>query len=100
MKATRNTLKKLEQILEDLGYELIYEKGNFKSGYCLVENKNVVVINKFYDVEARINCIIDILDNIDFQIDILSKNSKMFLRKITHQEESLPFVELTENKVS
>ena len=90
MKATRHTLKKMEQVLDELGYELIYEKGNFKSGYCLVENKNVVVINKFYDVEARINCIIDILDNIEFEVDILSKDSKKFLRKISDPKESLP----------
>ncbi len=89
----RHTLKKTENLLEEMGYEIIYEKGNFKSGYCIVEHKNVVVINKFYDVETRINCLIDILDNIDFQPEILTKESKLFFRKLTHQETKLPIAE-------
>lgn len=93
MKMTRHTLKKTEALLEELGYEIIYEKGNFKSGYCVLENKKVIVINKFYDVEARINCLVDILDNVDFQLEILSKPSRAFLRKLTHQESELPIVE-------
>jgi len=93
MKMTRHTLKKTEALLEELGYEIIYEKGNFKSGYCIVEHKNVIVINKFYDVETRINCLIDILDVVEFQREILTKESKVFLRKLTHQQTELPIVE-------
>ena len=93
MKLTRHTLKKTETLLEELGYEIIYEKGNFKSGYCIVEHKNVIVINKFYDVEARINCLIDILDNVEFSPDILTKESRSFFRKLTHQEAKLPIAE-------
>lgn len=87
MKLTRTTLKKLEAVLEELEYEIIYEKGNFKSGYCLVENKKVAVINKFFDVEARINCIIDILDVIDFDENLISKESRKFLYQLTKQSE-------------
>ncbi len=93
MKYTRHTLKKTEALMEELGYEIIYEKGNFKSGYCIVEHKKVIVINRFYDMETRINCLIDILDVVDFEIDRLSKESKTFLRKLTHQEMKLPIVE-------
>lgn len=93
MKMTRHNLKKTEVLLEELGYEIIYERGNFKSGYCIVEHKKVVVVNKFYDVEARINCLIDILDIVEFEPSILSKESKVFFRKLTHQESELPIVE-------
>lgn len=86
MKLNRYTLKKLELVLEELAYELLYEKGSFKSGYCIVESKNVVVVNKFYDVEARINCIIDILDNIEYQEEALSKESRKFLKKMNEGE--------------
>ncbi len=98
MKLTRYTLKKLEAVLEEIGYEVIYEKGNFKSGYCLVENKNVAVINKFFDVEARIHCIIDILDNIDYERDILTPESKAFLKKAFYKEPNLPISGFTENE--
>lgn len=42
-------------------YKLRYEKGHFQSGYCLVKNQKVIVINKFFTTEARINCLIEII---------------------------------------
>ena len=47
MKYNQTTLKKLENILEEGGYILRYERGSFQSGYCILENKKVVVLNKF-----------------------------------------------------
>jgi hypothetical protein len=46
-KYTPNTLKKLEQLFEEMSYIIRYEKGNFNSGYCLLEEKKIVVINRF-----------------------------------------------------
>src|SRR5436853_414781 len=53
-KYTANTLKKLEQLFEEASYIIRYEKGNFNSGYCILEDRKVVVINKFLSIEARI----------------------------------------------
>lgn len=93
MKMNRHTLKKIEAVLEELDYQVIYEKGKFTSGYCLVENQQVAVINRFFDVEARINCIIDILDNIEYDEDLLSKESRKFIFKLSYQAEELPLEE-------
>lgn len=93
MKFNRHTLKKLEQILEELEYDLIYEKGSFTSGYCIVEDKNVVVINKFFDPEARINCIIEVLDTIQYSRESLSTDSRKYLDKLLHEESELPIIE-------
>ncbi len=62
-------LSKLENILKSNHYIVRYEKGHFVSGYCLVKEKKIVVVNKFYNIEARINCIIEILEQIDIDID-------------------------------
>lgn len=64
IKYTKHTLKKLEQLLSELEYTIRYERGSFQSGYCLVENRKVAVINKFYDTEGRINCLLDIFVSI------------------------------------
>jgi hypothetical protein len=61
MKYTKLNLKKLEALFSDLGYELRYEKGHFQSGYCLLENKKVAVINRFFDTEGRMNSLLEIL---------------------------------------
>ena len=64
-KYTKNTLKKIEDIFSTQGYTVRYEKGSFSSGYCLVEDKKVAVINRFYDTEGRINTLLDILSVAD-----------------------------------
>ena len=58
---TKHSLKKLETLLRELGYAVRYEKGNFTSGYCLVEQRKVAIVNRFYDTEGRINVLYDIL---------------------------------------
>lgn len=58
---TAHTLKKIEDLFRASDYVVRYERGNFNSGYCILENRKVIVVNKFYDTEARINCLIDIL---------------------------------------
>lgn len=88
MKYTRTSLKKLEQIFNEQDYKIRYEKGTFQSGYCIVEDKKVVVINKFYDVEGRINCLLDILSMIIVMEDILGPGSKVFLRQILKSQQS------------
>ncbi len=60
-KYTPNTLKKLEQLYEEAHYVIRYEKGNFNSGYCVLEDKRVAVINKFLSIEGRINSLVEIL---------------------------------------
>ena len=67
IKYTRHTLNKLEELFRDLKISVRYEKGNFQSGYCIVVGKNVVIVNKFFDVEARINTLLEIIEqgNID-----------------------------------
>ncbi len=61
LKYSKYNLKKLEQLLQELEYTIRYERGNFQSGYCLVENRKVAVINKFYDTEGRMNCLLEII---------------------------------------
>ncbi len=80
MKRTRHTLKKIEHLFEEAGYEIIYEKGQFTSGYCLVEHQKKLVINKFYDVEGRIQAFLDLLEEIDIDQSLLSpKTRKTYL---------------------
>lgn len=60
VKYTPATLKKLEEALKEFAYEVRYEKGNFRSGYCVLEAKKVVVVNKFSTLESRIQSLIEI----------------------------------------
>lgn len=79
---TKHSLQKLETLFQELGYVIRYEKGNFNSGYCLVEHRKIVVINKFYETEGRVNTLIDVLQNVEFEPAILSEKSLKFFKQI------------------
>lgn len=76
IKYTQGTLDKIEKVLEESGYVLRFEKGNFNSGFCILEHRKVVVVNKFLDVEGRINILIDILSLLKVERDRLSEESR------------------------
>ena len=78
IKYTKTTLKKIEQLFKELEYKIRYEKGHFQSGYCIVENQNIAVINKFFDTEARINCLIEILDGLTIEQELSDEAQSIF----------------------
>jgi len=84
---TKTTLHKLEHIFEEQEYVIRYEKGNFQSGYCIVESKKIVIVNRFFDTEGRINCLLDILSMIIVMEDTLSEKSKIFFKQILKSQE-------------
>ena len=73
LKYTKHLLGKVEELFKELDYTIRYAKGNFQSGYCIVEHQNVAVINKFYETEGRINVLIDILDRLEIKEEDLSE---------------------------
>ncbi|MEL6866005.1 MAG: hypothetical protein AAFP19_16380 [Bacteroidota bacterium] len=81
-KYTKHTLKKIEDLFKAVDYTIRYERGNFQSGYCIVENRNIAVINKFYDTEARINCLLEILPTVEVRENILDEKMAAFYKKL------------------
>lgn len=81
-KYTKATLEKLEAIFEQLDYKVRYEKGNFRSGYCIVEDRKVVVVNKFFDLEGRVQTLLDILLNMDLDLSVIAESSQSFLNRL------------------
>ncbi len=77
-KYTKHQLKKLEKLLEESDYVLRYEKGHFDAGYCILHNKNVIIVNKFFSVEGKINSLLEILDEITIDTQQLSDQSQKF----------------------
>jgi hypothetical protein len=76
MKFTQSVLDKIERIVEEAGYILRYERGTFQSGYCILQSKKVVVLNKFLQTEGRINTVIDLLPQLDINFDALTHESQ------------------------
>ena len=88
-KHTKPTLHKLEEIFRDLSYTLRYEKGTFNSGYCLVEEKKVVVVNKFYDTDGRVNVLLSILENIIENESQMNEKYRHFYKNLLKNHEAV-----------
>jgi hypothetical protein len=76
MKYTKPFLEKIENLLEVSGYELRYEKGNFKAGYCVLKSSKVVVVNKYFTLEGRINCLAEIVKNLEVNLENLDEKQQ------------------------
>ena len=79
---TPTTLQKLEHLFREADYTIRYEKGTFKPGYCIIKDKKVAVINKYFDTEARINALIDILSEMELDESLISEKSKELLQQV------------------
>jgi len=86
MKYTQHNLDKIERIIEESGYVIRYERGTFQSGYCILQDKKVVVLNKFFQTEGRINTLIDLLPQLDVNIDTLTHESQKLYEELLSAE--------------
>lgn len=85
MKYTQTTLDKLESILEEAGYITRYERGTFQSGFCILEEKKVVVLNKFLQLEGRINTLIELIPQLKVEEEALTPESLKVYKEVLKQ---------------
>ena len=79
IKYTSQFLAKLEDLIAESDYILRYEKGNFKAGYCLLREQKIMIINKFFTMEGKINALLDILKTVPLETAKFSeKNLKLY----------------------
>jgi len=76
IKYTNNFLTKLEDMIAESDYTLRYERGQFKSGYCILRDQKVMIVNKFYSIEGKINAILDILKGLEMDQSKFSEKSR------------------------
>jgi hypothetical protein len=90
MKYTQNTLDKIEKILDEASYVVRYERGTFQSGYCILEDKKVVVLNKFLQTEGRINTLFDIIPQLSIDTENFTPETrKLYLEVMNRKPENL-----------
>jgi len=64
-KNLRTTYNELKEVFERLNYKVVLDKGNFNTGYCLLEHEKIIVVNKNKPFENRIKILSSILSKID-----------------------------------
>lgn len=78
----------MESLLKDAGFVVRYEKGHFNSGYCLLESKRVVVINRYYTLESKINVLLDIIGQVDIDREQLDEEAVDYLDFLLTQKQA------------
>lgn len=70
-------------------YVIRYERGTFQSGYCILEQRKVVVLNKFLQLEGRINTLVDIIPQLKVNPDFLTPETRKTFEDVMakHAEE-------------
>lgn len=97
LKYTKHLLSKIEDIFKEIEYTIRYAKGSFQSGYCLVEQQKVVVVNKYYETEGRINVLMDILDNLTIEESTLTEKCLKTYKQVMKKKQEEASEETPEN---
>ena len=79
-------IKEFEHIAENLNIRIIHEKGNFKGGYCILEEEPIIVVNLQKPIEQRIRSLVQVFSRMD--------TSDIFLKPAIRQ-----MIELKDNSL-
>jgi hypothetical protein len=82
IKLTQHSLDKLEELLEQSGYHIRNERGNFKSGSCIIESSRIIVLNKFAPVEAKVSYLIEAIQQIAIDESQLDEKNRKLLQEV------------------
>ena len=83
MKYTKATLSRLEDVFAESDYALRYEKGQFRAGYCVLRETRVVLVNAYFPLEGRINCLLDLLRTLpELSFDQLTPRSRALVESL------------------
>ena len=83
IKYSKHFLNKLEDLFSESDYVLRYEKGNFQSGYCLLKDTKIAIVNKFYTLDGKINCLLEILKEVTLDTSNMNEKNKALLKELS-----------------
>jgi|LauGreSuBDMM15SN_2_FD.fasta_scaffold39900_2 hypothetical protein len=79
---TKSYLSKLEDLVSEGGYVVRYERGNFKSGYCVLKENRLVLINNFLPLDGRISTMTELAVFLPLEEEKMSDKSLKMLAEI------------------
>ncbi|MFM2208100.1 MAG: hypothetical protein RL213_2075 [Bacteroidota bacterium] len=97
LKLNQSTFDKLEELLILAGYKVRTEKGNFKSGSCIIEQSKLIVVNKYSPVETKVTFLMDAIRVLDLDTSLFDERFTKLLsdvRQMAPISEELPLTEV------
>ncbi|WP_421877793.1 hypothetical protein [Marinoscillum sp.] len=86
IKYTKHFLNRLEDLFSETDYMLRYEKGNFQSGYCILKDTKIAIVNKYYSLDGKINSLLEIVKQIEIDSKVLSDKNKKLYQEINQTQ--------------
>ena len=90
VKYSKAYLARLENLFAESDYTLRYEKGNFKSGYCILNDNKIILVNNYYPLEGKVNCLIDLVKQLNINTDNFSDKSLKLYQELLAGPENVP----------
>ncbi len=75
-------------MITESDYTLRYEKGNFKAGYCVLKDQKIMIVNKFFTTEGKINALLDILKGVTLDPTRFSEKSQKLYEELSSQQQT------------
>lgn len=82
LKYNKTSLDKIINIFSESDYKVRFEKGNFVSGHAKVHKKKIIIVNKFLQIDMKINALLDLLFQLKIDKSLLSASSSKFYREL------------------
>lgn len=89
IKYSKHFLNKLEDLIAETDYILRYERGNFTSGWCILKDTRIIIVNKYFATDGKINCLLDIIKSVEVKEEQLSEKNKKLYHELSQIELNL-----------
>ena len=89
MKITKKLSERVETLLQQAGYKIRYEKGNFKGGVCVLDDQKLIVVNKFYPFESRVTTLLEVLAQIPIQEGLLEEDDLLWISTLKEKQNNV-----------
>ena len=89
MKFTTKLLTRLEDMLKRSGYRIRYERGAFSGGFCVLKQQRIIVLNKVFTLESRINMLLDLLAGLELDEQHLDEDQRQLLSQVRQTKMNL-----------
>lgn len=85
-KASPKYLAKLENLIAETEYTIRYAKGNFRSGFCVIKNQKLILVNAFIDIEGKVLALKQILKEIGLPSEGLTPENEKLVAELVREQ--------------
>ena len=82
---TEALIAELEEAASQLGLKVIYEKGDFGGGYCILKEEKLIVVNKRFDQKHRASTLARSLSEVGVENLFLKPAVRSFIEEQTNE---------------